>query len=1065
MRKINQNILWCSKRIFLIIIVFYFSLLLVPAVAQDTNASFASLKHAVSFAERVECQRAIEKIYWQYRIWPKENPQPKPSFEQIMNEKDLQAKVEDTLRKTRALDYYWNKNITAEQLNEEMIRMAQHTKKPEMLRDLWNALNNDPHLIAECLARPLLADRNIRNSYDYDKRSHGKLKQSFDSWWKKNASQFLPTIDEPAYEYKLPQILFAECGVDRWMPTSLINVPEARSGHTAVWTGTEMIIWGGDNYPAGSDYLNTGGRYNPITDSWIATATTEAPEARSNHTAVWTGTEMIIWGGDYSNTGGRYNPITDSWIATTTTAAPKGRELHTAVWTGTEMIIWGGVHDHEPYFLDTGGKYNPISNSWIATTMNNAPEKRRYHSAVWTGTEMIIWGGEVGSHLDTGGRYSPGLNAWNPTSMTNAPDPRAIHTAVWTGVEMIIWGGYNGWDVYNNGSKYYPVLDSWIATTMIDAPEPRAVHTAVWTGTEMIIWGDGVGGLNTGGRYNPVTDTWIATTTNNAPDAPGDHTAVWTGTEMIIWGGYYSNAGGRYNPVTDSWIATSMINVPSQRAFHSALWTGTEMIIWGGCLVEAPFPCDFSTDTGGRYNPITDSWTTTSIINVPAKRGDHIAMWTGSEMIIWGGQNTYWALDSGGRYNPISDSWTATSAVNVPVRRGGHTAVWTGAEMIIWGGWWPDVNTGGRYIPATDSWTATNLYNAPYARAEHTAIWDGTEMIIWGGNYDEAYFNTGASYCIDDTYTLFSSKPLVDDSNSQNPNGIIEPDETVILIGMLSNTGNSATKTVTGAIDSNDPVTLLNPYALYPDLLPGESASCTSCYSINAPAGNRPSTHWDFVITESPTCVGCFPVFYDFTCHVGNSFIDVPPSHLFYSYIEKALHSGATSGCTSNAYCPSGIVQRQQMAKFICIAMNTIDPYSCYLHSNCSGTFADVPAGNPFCNYIEALFNASVVSGCDSHPLIYCPNASVQRQAMAKILCNAMNHIKPDSCSITTCTGIFSDVPASNTFCGYIEGLYNANVVSGCAASLYCPTNNVSRGQMAKFLVNAFGLSLQQELF
>ena len=58
-----------------------------------------------------------------------------------------------------------------------------------------------------------------------------------------------------------------------------------------LWTGSEMVIWGG--FP----YTNTGGRYNPDTDSWTATSTTNAPEARLNHTALWTGNEMIVWGG------------------------------------------------------------------------------------------------------------------------------------------------------------------------------------------------------------------------------------------------------------------------------------------------------------------------------------------------------------------------------------------------------------------------------------------------------------------------------------------------------------------------------------------------------------------------------------------------------------------------------------------------------------------------------------------------------------------------------------------------------------------------------------------------
>src|SRR5207244_6538077 len=60
---------------------------------------------------------------------------------------------------------------------------------------------------------------------------------------------------------------------------------------------------------------------------------------------------------NYTNTGGKYNPTTDSWTATNTTNAPTGRYAHTAVWTGSEMIVWGGYHGINS--LNTGGKYNP----------------------------------------------------------------------------------------------------------------------------------------------------------------------------------------------------------------------------------------------------------------------------------------------------------------------------------------------------------------------------------------------------------------------------------------------------------------------------------------------------------------------------------------------------------------------------------------------------------------------------------------------------------------------------------------------------------------------------------
>jgi len=56
---------------------------------------------------------------------------------------------------------------------------------------------------------------------------------------------------------------------------------------------------------------------------------------------------------------------------------------------------------------------------------------------------MIVWGGQDANFIlfNTGGRYDPGADTWAATSVTNAPDARADHTAVWTGSEMIIWGG------------------------------------------------------------------------------------------------------------------------------------------------------------------------------------------------------------------------------------------------------------------------------------------------------------------------------------------------------------------------------------------------------------------------------------------------------------------------------------------------------------------------------------------------------------------------------------------------------------------------------------------------
>src|SRR2546430_11785686 len=137
-------------------------------------------QRTLTFQERVAYQRAIEDVYWRHRIWPRnggERPDPKPSLDAVMSQAQLEKKVKDYLRNSQALEDYWHRPITAEQLQTEMDRMARNTKQPEVLQELFEALGNDPFVIAECLARPALADRLLTNWYSHDETIHGELKQ------------------------------------------------------------------------------------------------------------------------------------------------------------------------------------------------------------------------------------------------------------------------------------------------------------------------------------------------------------------------------------------------------------------------------------------------------------------------------------------------------------------------------------------------------------------------------------------------------------------------------------------------------------------------------------------------------------------------------------------------------------------------------------------------------------------------------------------------------------------------------------------------------------------------
>ena len=111
------------------------------------------------FEDRVAYQRAIEDVYWRHRIWPDMNPGPKPSLDAVMSQAAIEQKVQDYLCNSELLEQEWQKPITPEQLQAEMDRMAQYSKQPEVLHELFAALGNDPFVIAECLARPVLAER------------------------------------------------------------------------------------------------------------------------------------------------------------------------------------------------------------------------------------------------------------------------------------------------------------------------------------------------------------------------------------------------------------------------------------------------------------------------------------------------------------------------------------------------------------------------------------------------------------------------------------------------------------------------------------------------------------------------------------------------------------------------------------------------------------------------------------------------------------------------------------------------------------------------------------------
>jgi N-acetylneuraminic acid mutarotase len=128
------------------------------------------------------------------------------------------------------------------------------------------------------------------------------------------------------------------------------------------------------------------------------------------------------------------------------------------------MIVWGGSYflTGNDHYLNDGARYNPAADTWRAVNTNGAPVARRFHTTVWTGTEMIVWGGFGTGYLGDGGRYNPANDFWSVVGVTGAPSARQHHTAVWTGNEMIIFGGVSVGASLSDTFSYVPSRTAYL---------------------------------------------------------------------------------------------------------------------------------------------------------------------------------------------------------------------------------------------------------------------------------------------------------------------------------------------------------------------------------------------------------------------------------------------------------------------------------------------------------------------------------------------------------------------------------------------------------------------------
>jgi hypothetical protein len=345
-----------------------------------------------------------------------------------------------------------------------------------------------------------------------------------------------------------------------------------------------------------------------------------------------------------------------------------GRSAHRMVWTGSEVLVWGGFGDEERPDRGLaevdGARYDPRAGTW--TSMAEAPILPDFSQhAVWTGEELLIWGDRGGSAEPTGtAAYDPDSDTWR--ELPPAPLSRLESTgAAWTGTELLVWGVSTGLDAGARGdvelAAYDPEADTWRSVPQPPLPMPRNGVAGVWAGDRLLLWG--------GSPESPFREGQGCEPTCN---------------DLSV---AYADAAA-YDPVRDVWSA--LPEVPEAvRSGWRPVWTGSAVLV-EGAVGLAPAQLH-------RWDP--DAGAAEALADHPDPAGARAQqVWTGRELIQLQEKSgspgdptpvRVWALD------PEQDRWSALPDVEPDATRD-LGMVWAGEVLVLWGGSrWPDGFSGG----------------------------------------------------------------------------------------------------------------------------------------------------------------------------------------------------------------------------------------------------------------------------------------------------------------------------------------------------------------------------------
>ena len=306
-----------------------------------------------------------------------------------------------------------------------------------------------------------------------------------------------------------------------------------RIWHSTAWTGRELIIWGGVVPTTGSPY-DDGALFDTSEGEWRLMPPSPL-EGRVGHTAVWTGSEVIIWGGHGGGVGGKptrrfadgaaFEPATDSWRAIATPDL-EGGPGYASVWTGHEMIVLGGNDGNQSFAengLNEAAAYDPSTEIWRLLEM---PIDLAVVDALWTGTEVVMFGVERYLGRLIGAAYDPATDVWR--HFPAAPVHPAVPDIDRVGDQVLAWS----YDPEVDGVAAFDTLTlEWrLLPPLPGRPTEGVPNSAAVGPSEVLMQSETVMAI-----YSEDSNEWRLIDTPAVDIGPFTVPPIWTGTDVLFF--------------------------------------------------------------------------------------------------------------------------------------------------------------------------------------------------------------------------------------------------------------------------------------------------------------------------------------------------------------------------------------------------------------------------------------------------------------------------------------------------------------------------------------------------